>query len=74
MLEEFEDSRLRSPKRSRPAWPDASVGVDATAKNGLRASPFSFCETKPERADETALRIYRRNKSTLREDFVEIKY
>lgn len=47
MLEEFADTRLKSAKRSRPAWPDASVGADTDAKNGLRTSPFSFCETKP---------------------------
>lgn len=46
MLEEFEDTKLKSAKRSRPAWPDASVGVDATAENGLRTSPFSLCVTK----------------------------
>lgn len=46
MLEEFEETKLKSAKRSRPAWPDASVGADITAKNGLRTSPFSFCVTK----------------------------
>lgn len=43
MLEEFEDTKLKSAKRSRP---DPSVGADTAAKNGLRTSPFSFCVTK----------------------------
>lgn len=55
MLEELDDTELKSARRSRPAWPDASVGADTTARNGLRTSPFSFCVSKKknQRAQET---------------------
>lgn len=52
MLEELDDTEPKSARLPRPAWPDASVGADAAARNGLRTSPFSLCGSKNQRARE----------------------
>lgn len=57
MLEEVEDTELKSPKRSRPAWADADTGVATAGRNGLRTSPFSSWENKVERDDEIVLQL-----------------
>lgn len=57
MLEEFEDTEVKSPKRSCPEWADADTGVEATAKNGPGTSPFSPWQIKMERDNETELCI-----------------
>lgn len=49
MLEEVEDTELKSPKRSLPACADADTDVAPTARNGLKASPLSSWDKNEQR-------------------------